>query len=370
MNPTYFLIDELPEVDNVPYRPLIFDNRGQGNISIPKPRFNSITVSLNGRADALLNWKEARLQALQAVAQGLKVFWKIDLGLFSNLYAPLSDKTQYLTLNLSLEHFCNSLWDEFRQHTLGLSLYEGTLDFNQTFKWNDYQEEMLRLWLAKHFGDVIAFNKVFETDYQTFNEITSSLLEAKGETQQIVSLFCRDTSVEYLNMLAHKLPDGLFSAVLLDVSTLKEPLLMAKLLSKDKFEGVARFISEGIFSQDQSRGGIGIEMNPKVAILETAPTLGICLPAIQRVSALEKQLKSMIERLMEKQFLFRFIEESRITSEWDGLDYIVVIAETMSSQGIRKLRGFCAAGGTVITIGECLDLPQEVAVEDWLLGQR
>ena len=59
------------------------------------------------------------------------------------------------------------------------------------------------------------------------------------------------------------------------------------------------------------------------------------------------------------------IEELFLTESWEGVDRLYVLSEATTSQGKRKLLGFCAAGGTVIVEGESLGLPNEVLVKNF-----
>lgn len=334
---SYLLIDEFSHADQEPFTPKIVENPKES----PSVAFNTVSIPIDGRADALLNWKEPRLEALKAISDGKKLFWEIDLGLFSRLSLPLLDQTQFLTLGLSLDHFRDSLWAEFKQHTIGICLYRGGLDFHRQI----WREE-----LKGHFSEWLK-----DRHYQ-YEQIVK---EPIG--QRLLQLFCRDVATEYLELLARRLPDGLMGAVLLETESIDHELLLAQLLVKERFERMARFVSNGrlaadLFSVSQKELG-GFNCKISHAPSSKRVNYGICLPeASHAFFEYEEPLELFLKELKRDSIGFRFVSETTLTSEWDGLDYLVVIAPLVSVQGIRKLRGFCAAGGTVIPVGGSLEL--------------
>jgi hypothetical protein len=99
--------------------------------------------------------------------------------------------------------------------------------------------------------------------------------------------------------------------------------------------------------------------------------LGVCLPLISLCRPSHYQgLDNAIEILTRYQIPFRLVPEISITMDWDGLDYLIVVTKSLSFQGLRKLRGFCAAGGVVICIGELLGLSCEIGIDEWIQLQK
>jgi hypothetical protein len=74
-----------------------------------------------------------------------------------------------------------------------------------------------------------------------------------------------------------------------------------------------------------------------------------------------------LDALKKRSISFKLIAESQLTSQWDGLDYLLYSPTGLSTQGKRKLQGFCAAGGTVVSTGALLGLPYEMGLMDWLI---
>jgi hypothetical protein len=77
-------------------------------------------------------------------------------------------------------------------------------------------------------------------------------------------------------------------------------------------------------------------------------------------------LGEAIAHLTQAQTPFRIVPEYYLINQWDGLDSLIVLSSTINAQAKRKLQGFCAAGGTILTLGELLDLPHEIPFADYV----
>ena len=68
--------------------------------------------------------------------------------------------------------------------------------------------------------------------------------------------------------------------------------------------------------------------------------VAICLPSAEMVRPSQYSgLEEMINFLNEKGIPFRIIPESLLITDWDGLDYLLVIPEGLTFQGKRKAAG-------------------------------
>ncbi len=284
--------------------------------------YNTVLLHLNGKVSADLDWKAEEQAAQNYSDQGLKLLWQLDLGLFNCLKAPLSNQMQFLSLILSLEHFRDTLWKKFKDCTLGVCLYEGSANFAKQIVWDDQLQANFLLWSEKH-------QFKFE-DMQT----------------DLKSLFARDAVAEYLTLMANRMPDAMQFFIQLEVEPLISLAKEAQLLNRERFE---RF-------HLMARGGrLPMQYNDEAKI-------GVCLPGCHLIDPkLYQNLEEVFGKLLIEKTLFRIIPEAFLTHEWDGLDYLIVEPAALSSQGKRKLLGFCAAGGTIVTLGEqLLGLPHEI----------
>lgn len=302
---------------------------------------NAAKITLDGHADASLDWRTAIESAKKYTNEGYRLFWELNLGLFDGLSAPLFDQTQFMTLGLSIQHFRNTIWKEFHQYSIGISLYQGSIDFSKQFKWDSHQIKELQEWLQERFLTTDLFNFETQLSVANFNGITPELLQQNRIGRGLFSLYCCDAAVDYLNLFAGQLPGELPVCVCLDTREISDPLLLAQLLSKERFDRLHRAITEGVLP---IRSLTASPVHP----FSNDVKIGFCLPnQIHCKPSLIESLKGTLDSLLSRKIPFRIIPESTLTVEWDGLDEILFSSKMVSQQGMRKLRGFAAAGGTV-----------------------
>jgi hypothetical protein len=279
-----------------------------------------IEIFLDGTLHSKLDWSKQRILAKSAD----QILWNIELGLFANLPQPLSSVSQYHSLKLSLDHFCNILWKEFSDKTLGICLYKGSVDFSKDFPWDSEQENHLQEWLKRGFGDVSIFYDEIGIEIKCFQEVNHKMLR----DSHLLQLFCRDVAGEYIDLLSGYLPDGLEAFISFDTHTIQDPLELALLTTKERFPHV-KLITDG--QQEQCE------------------TVGVCLPSMDLIRpSTYRNLSGIFRKLKEENITYRVIPEAILTSEWHGLDVLYVSPETLTPLGHRKLQGFIAAGGRVV----------------------
>ncbi len=308
-HPHFYLGDEI-------FVPAIFD-AGPGE-AVPEG-FNAVRILLDGRMRTHLDWREALQQAEAYRAQGLKLFWDLDLGLFARLSMAFSDEMQFRCLALSVDHFLHELWPKFMEDTLALALFRGSADFSQGFPWCHERQEAFDCWL-----------------------------KGRPDSPFLRRLFCREVCVQYLEFLTGGFPATLQAVLLLDAGSLGAPAEAAQLLSREK---LARFftavrggllpIRELAWEGASKYGFIGRRL---MLVPATEPRIGVCTHPEQ----MSPGLQQAIEELVRKRTPFRLLSETYLTSEWDGLDELIVGEIPPEVQ--RKLQGFLAAGGTVTKV--------------------
>jgi len=286
----------------------------------------AITIALDGRIQADLNWSKSIEAARSSMEQGFRLFWKLDLGLFSHLSMSLSNKAQYLSLGLSLEHFRETIWTEFGDHSIGVCYYRGNADFSDQLRCDAEQEDNFRAWLKEVFPDE-------KVDYK--------------KSRSLRPIYCRDICADYLALLSTQLSDSIPSYLMLDISQIESPLLQAQLISKERYDHFHLAIKG---CQWPFHGMIWKEDRLETASLDAQVSLGICLPSIKlRHPSSYEGLEGAMNKLLEQKIPFRVIPESSLATEWDGLDDLIYVPAGLTVQGKRQLQGFAAAGGTAIS---------------------
>ncbi len=320
------------------------------SLQIP-PGFNSVTIDIDARMQGELIWNDARKEAEEAIEKGFSLMWSLDLGLFNSLPLPLSNQSQFLSLAIGLEHFRDTLWKDFKSHTIGAILFKGSANFSHYFQWSiDYQDQF-HSWLKDQKIEI------FEPKI----------------IPHLRSLFYRDVALEYFSLLSSRLPDTLPLYLYLDAHLIsQEPITEMQLLNLESFErwrlalrgSKLPFKAIG-WGQPTPYGYSGFS-SPAIPMAEEAK-IGICVPAKQVILIEHYQgMDTIIKHLIEKNIPFKMIAEAHITAEWDGLDYMIFSPNGLSVQGKRKLQGFCAAGGTAVSTCQLIGLSNEIDLETFL----
>ena len=240
------------------------------------------------------------------------LFWRLDLALFNRLKAPLSNQTQFLSLILSLEHFRDTLWKKFQDHTLGVCLYEGTANFSAQLRWDDQVQSNYLNWGREALGEKFD--------------------EANGNFKM---LFARDAVAEYLTLMANRMPDAMQLFAVVDMPSTMTLAMEAQLTHRERFDRLHLIVRNGWLPSS---------FNDEAKV-------GVCLPNYTLIDpGIYQSLEIALEDLQKQKIPFRIIPEAFLIHESDGLDDLIVEPSGLSAQGRRKLQGFCAAGGTVVNL--------------------
>ncbi len=350
---------------------IIYDSKTLDE-SIPKG-FNAVKIRIDGGLKSDLSWKEEIETASKYAEQGVKIFWALDLGIYSGLRNPLTHTAQFMSLKLSVEHFRDKLWNQFQEQTIGVSLYQGSADFSQGYIWDKEQESNLQGWLEDRFTDIHTLNGDLSSEFLQFSHVTHQGLSENKIGLQLLQLYCRDVAAEYLDLLANKLPEELAAFLLLDCTPFNDPVHLANILSKDHFPHLILATKGNLLSFKEFSWG---DMHYQTGFLGTIPPSSpdktpaksaVCLPSLSFFKPSNyKNLRTVFESLVQRKSRFKVIPEEKLTEEWGGLDYLIVSPLDLTSQGKRMLMGFCAAGGTIVNVGHPMDLPYEISFEDYL----
>lgn len=308
---------------------------------------NGVTLRLDAQMTADLDWREAKKEAEVFREKGYFLFWDIYLGLFQR---PLNDQSQFLSLSLAIDHFREYFWKDFQDCTFGVSLYRGDADLGATFQWNEAHIASFKEWIK-------------EQGHIPTGHLEPDIMRESEERRHLLSLFCRNAVSEYLHLLASRLPDEMLLCLLLDASSISDPLKESQILSRAAFDRFhlavknGRLPHQGLIWKDDT-----IEKAP-----QTESNVGFCFPPIENeILALSAGLPEGLRLLLKKGIPFKTIPEESLITEWDGLDWMIVSSKTLGPQGKRKLQGFCAAGGACATIGEPIGLTNEMDFSHWI----
>ncbi len=266
--------------------PKIYDGAGE-----PPSGFNVARICLDASERSPLHWQEAVLKAQQQVAQGRLLMWDLELDL---LEGSLEDDARFMTLQLGVQHFVEAIWSFFKAQTLGVSLYRGLF------------------------------------------------------SQQI-----EKSMIAYLKLLAALLPEEAPCFLFFDTTHIVDPASYFRLLSLESF-GHLHLVIKGpcaerfpyalpTFAWGHLSSPLGFSSDscgPPVS--QRRIEYAICLTERGGDACMEHAIASLGETP------FRVIPEALLTQEWDGIEKLIIFPEWLEERGLRKIRGFVAAGGEVI----------------------
>ncbi|MFT5317901.1 MAG: hypothetical protein ACI8RA_001160 [Chlamydiales bacterium] len=356
-------------LDDEAFSPRIFEVSVLGE-KVPEG-FNAVSLSLDGKVGSDLEWGEVQSAAHAYAEEGYYLFWQMDLGLFEQLKRPLSDTTQFNSVAFSLQHFSEGIWKEFCDKTLGIGLYCGDAELTRNFSWDHEQLTHLQGWVQERFESTVQLSDAMELKLDSWDKLSPDGLSKSLRGLQLLRLFCRDAFVDYLDLLTTRLPVSLQAFAFFDVSKLVSSAEILTLFNPESFEHLRCAIKGNLeqipaLAWGEGKSSVGsISREPLELLNESDRSIGICLPPVETASSVfTSRLTEIIENLESKNLSFRVIPETLLTMQWNGLDYLVVDSSSVSDLGLRKLQGFCAAGGVVATLGEKLDLAQEISLEE------
>lgn len=265
-------------------------------------------LSLDATATSPMNWGSVRLEAREKIAAGKKLLWHLDLGLFNRLPHPLSHPSQFLSLSLAIDHFRDSLWDEFRSSSIGMALYRGSADFLSQLCWSEEQKNNFSRWCQEG---------------GTTSEQEESLL---------LHLFARDVATDYLRQLAERCPDQIPSYVIFNAYP--EDLLVTALNTSPASYGRLKCYFERCSALHQEVSECRV---------------GLCMPPVDcALPALLIPFRQVCNQFANRPI--RLVPEETLNSNWDQLDILIFYSKALSPEGWRKMKGFAAAGGTLIDL--------------------
>lgn len=283
-------------------------------------------VKLDGSLTSCLDWE----QAIEKARKAKWIIWEIDLGI-SHFKFPYEDQMQFESIKLALKHFSIKIYPEFSSNSLGVILYRGSSDFIFDHFWTDIREK-----------EFLEFTKE--------SEIT--------DISYLKSLFAADIFVQYCQALFTSFVDELPVFILLNAFIEDSIAKRALLLCKERFEHFVLIANEG------SRSICPYYLKEDKIIAREEKNIGICIPLEEMITDdLLDEIDVIIEQVGNRS---RITFESHLTEDWESLDYILVFSSGIKPVGIRKLKGFIAAGGIPVVIGEPLGVEGEISLGKFL----
>ncbi len=307
-----------------PFVPLIYEGEGQVPLG-----FNAVLLRLPAGLYDDLDWEKEVHIAEELVQKGYYLLWQLDFGLAA---IDLTDGPSFLNLKIAVVEF-QKVFARFEKNSLGLLLYSGPLDISANFIWSEKQKEHLQ--------------KLFEES-------------SPCDEDQLRRLFCLDSLLNYFSLLAPHISDSLPLFLAFDPVGLSQ-YEMLELLHKERFEHFLLAIkSENLlipaFSWQKGNSPFGY-IGKDAFIPRQERCLGLIF------TEEKKAMENILQKLKGKPL--KILYENFATESWDNLDVLIFAQNSSSNRIKRVLRGFQAAGGTIVCTPE-LEIEGALSLEEFL----
>jgi len=276
-------------------------------------------------------WEEVFQLAKEAVGAQKWIFWDLDFH-FQEKKIFLQDSALFFSFGIAIEEFVKKLWTHFQRETIGASMFRGSVDFAKYFIWTELHEQ--------HYIEQRQERPKWQDELEPFSR----------------RFFAADIFADYLLRLASFFPDSLLPFCMLDVSRVESGAELSFLLSKERFQHLFLALKRskiplGYLNWEEGHclgGWMGRGAPYFLSVPEVST--GICLPLEERMdTTLWKHLDEVFERFHAMQVPYRVISEAYLNEQWNDIDELIVFPSFISPQGDRKLKGFLAAGGKVLS---------------------
>lgn len=280
---------------------------------------------------------------------GKPVLLQLNLGLFSNLSRPLSDKDQFDALEESLKTFTAEAVANHNDKILGVEIYRGTLEDVLSFPWNEQQQDNFIAWKAS----VDPCDRL-----------------APGFLKQHYASYMLN---EFVDLLTSGIPIQVEWFAKVDAGSILDEMNFYLMSNPARYDHLHIFWKA---PKDTSKAnliwekgipmlGYTAERNKKISYLEDI-SLGWCLPPVWNLDPEKQQEQQhVLAWLEENNIEHRPIPLEKISLYWQGLDTIIAFSSQATVQSRRQLAGFCAAGGTVVAVGGPIGLANEISFESF-----
>lgn len=263
-------------------------------------------ILLSGPKDDLL-WEE-EIEEIKGLER-VEIEFQLDLR--SRAFR-FRDPVGFYSRSIAMTEFNERIASLYAPKISAVFLYKGGVDFRAAIEVDASLREDFLLWKGEYF---------------------------KEETDQVYRVFSIGVLMEYLHRLGAQLREDLSLFVELDFRAVTRISHQAELLANFYFPYIKPKV-RGLLLQE-----------------EESATLGVVLPELGRVPY--DRLDAIFGELHEENIPYRSIPEASIVELWHGIDDLIVLPDTLSPEGIRRLKGFNAAGGRVLFVGERIGLSFE-----------
>ena len=311
---------------------------------------NGVVIYVDCGESSDFKWEDAQAMAEKAVELGKWILWELDFHLHEERIF-LQDTSAFYAYGIAVEEFVKRLAEPFSEQTLGARIFRGSVEFAKYFLWTEEHE--------RHYLEKQKENGLIDAD---------PAFDALGR-----KLFAADVFSQYLHRIAAFLPDALVPCCFLDASSVENSGFLASLLSRERFQHLLLALKHASlplgclnWEEGRSLGGWVGRRAPYFSAVHDI-TLGVCVPMEEYMTKnLMNRLHDVFVHLDKIEIPYRVISELYLSESWDGIDELIVLSAGLSVQGLRKLKGFLAAGGRVVYADAPTGLESEISLKEFV----
>jgi len=321
-------------LNNKPFYPII-------SSSLSCISSNVVTISIDCSNTSTLNFKDQIEMAEIAKSQNKYIIWDIFLDL-ENPNFLIHDELLLKSNLHSLNYFTSKLYTLFKDETIGVILYSGSIP---EYRIND---QLFANWKEG-----------------------LSIEESSFDISYLKKLYSCNLLSYYLRLIAPEIPDEILMIVKFDVSNIKSPSKLMKLISKEKFEYFllalkGANIKISAINWEYGMSTLGQIDNIKNSDTKNPSNVAVCFASNQKMTSTEMDhFDEIFSELSSLKIDFKVVEEAFAIEQLDGLDYIIVRQKSLSTQGKRMLQGFQAALGICVYHDSLIGIASEISFEEF-----
>lgn len=289
--------------------------------NLGKKMVHPIRLDLSLESD--LKWEKEKELARSMLAEGGKLEIYLDFGLTLCL-SDLSNLMKFNTYLLSVETFSSSFYPEFSGQIETVVFFKGPLDFISIFYQKDIDFEPFRNWLRETFEEIQKLNDYLEESSLSFEALTFENFSIKSLGRQLLRFFAVSAFSEYLHRLASKLPEDVIPTLRFDKKGISKEIFYEQLISQEVFP----------------------HFHVREEVAEAR--IGVVIPSVEKCSL--SFIKKVEKYLGEANEPVKFIPERYLSENWLGIDQMIMSGKSLSSLGMRQIKGFEAAGGETVNL--------------------
>ncbi|GAB4185037.1 MAG: hypothetical protein Tsb0015_01650 [Simkaniaceae bacterium] len=320
-------------------------------------KFDGAVVRLDASCKSPLNWQKQIDEAKRIQEQNGWILWDFYFGLDMPVFS-FENTLFFQNISIAVSHFLKENWNHFKKATFGINLFKGDLDFSNYLQWHEGENELFCQWLKEKYP-------------QEFS--TEKKMNPEELSPQILRIYSIERLSDYLHRIGALFPEEAVLFSTFNAFSVQSPAMQAQILSKERFPHLylcASHVKIPLFGLNwhaglMQGGYLGNQYAEGLKSLET--TLAVCLPIDSKCSqAAYEQLDGIFSDMQKNNIPYRVIPEFLLTEQWENLDQLVVCSAFLSEQGMRKMQGFEAAGGRIISYGPKLGLAEEMTWEEFI----